>query len=48
MTTEIDRVSETTKFNETYLLKGDTELWIKNVPIAMETDVTKQDGAATM
>ena len=24
LTTEIDRVSETTKFNETYLLKGDT------------------------
>ena len=23
LTTEIDRVSETTKFNETYLLKGD-------------------------
>ena len=26
MTTEIDRVSETTKFNETYLLKGDKSL----------------------
>ena len=25
LTTEIDRVSETTKFNETYLLKGDTD-----------------------
>ena len=25
LTTEIDRVSETTKFNETYLLKGDTK-----------------------
>ena len=25
LTTEIDRVSETTKFNETYLLKGDAE-----------------------
>ena len=23
LTTEIDRVAETTKFNETYLLKGD-------------------------
>ena len=26
LTTEIDRVSETTKFNETYLLKGDKNL----------------------
>lgn len=26
LTTEIDRVAETTKFNETYLLKGDTTL----------------------
>ena len=26
LTTEIDRVSETTKFNETYLLKGDKSL----------------------
>lgn len=25
LTTEIDRVSETTKFNETYLLKGDSK-----------------------
>ena len=25
LTTEIDRVAETTKFNETYLLKGDTK-----------------------
>ena len=25
LTTEINRVSETTKFNETYLLKGDTK-----------------------
>ena len=25
LTTEIDRVAETTKFNETYLLKGDSE-----------------------
>ena len=30
LTTEIDRVSETTKFNETYLLKGDT---YKNISI---------------
>ena len=27
--TEIDRVAETTKFNETYLLKGDTDTKIK-------------------
>ncbi len=43
LVTEIDRVSETTKFNETYLLKGD-----ENAEKAIdfkykETDVTKQD-----
>ncbi len=31
LTTEIDRVSETTKFNETYLLKGDKTAEKKNV-----------------
>jgi flagellin len=31
LTTEIDRVSETTKFNETYLLKGDTTTSTHNV-----------------
>ena len=31
LVTEIDRVSETTKFNETYLLKGDKEAAVKNV-----------------
>ncbi len=29
--TEIDRVAETTKFNETYLLKGDTDTVLKKV-----------------
>lgn len=31
LTTEIDRVAETTKFNETYLLKGDVDGSTKNV-----------------
>ena len=31
LTTEIDRVAETTKFNEIYLLKGDSNGGIKNV-----------------
>ncbi len=31
LTTEIDRVAETTKFNETYLLKGDADGNTKNV-----------------
>ena len=31
LTTEIDRVAETTKFNETYLLKGDSNGATKNV-----------------
>jgi len=30
LTTEIDRVSETTKFNETYLLKGDSKTAAKS------------------
>ena len=36
LTTEIDRVSTTTKFNETYLLKGDA----KKATLASDTDVT--------
>ena len=31
LTTEIDRVAETTKFNETYLLKGDKNAEAKNI-----------------
>ena len=31
LTTEIDRVAETTKFNETYLLKGDTKQGTKEI-----------------
>jgi len=31
LTTEIDRVAETTKFNETYLLKGDTTVQDKKI-----------------
>jgi flagellin-like hook-associated protein FlgL len=34
LTTEIDRVSETTKFNETYLLKGNTEGTSSDVKLA--------------
>ena len=41
--TEIDRVSETTKFNETYLLKGDTN-GEKGIDFKYKTaSVTKQD-----
>lgn len=34
LTVEIDRVSETTKFNETYLLKGDTQAPSKEIFVA--------------
>ena len=37
LVTEIDRVSETTKFNETYLLKGDNSGATKDVPSAAMT-----------
>ena len=47
LTTEIDRVSETTKFNETYLLKGDKSLE-KGYTYSYKTFQTKQDAAATM
>ena len=33
LTTEIDRVAETTKFNETYLLKGDEAAGTKNIKL---------------
>jgi flagellin len=43
LTTEIDRVSETTKFNETYLLKGDDSA-SKNTNFSYKAvDVTSQD-----
>ena len=41
LTTEIDRVAETTKFNETYLLKGD-----KNVPKNYSFSYAKDDATA--
>ena len=47
LTTEIDRVSETTKFNETYLLKGDKSL-DKEYTYSYGNFATKQDAAATM
>ena len=47
LTTEIDRVSETTKFNETYLLKGDKSL-DKQYTYSYNKFKTAQTGAATM
>jgi len=41
--TEIDRVSETTKFNETYLLKGNEDAPADTKFAYKETDVIKQD-----
>ena len=46
LTTEIDRVSETTKFNETYLLKGDKSL-DKKYTYSYGTFGTAQTGSAT-
>ena len=43
LTTEIDRVSETTKFNETYLLKGDSDAAKDKNLQYKEGDVLKQD-----
>ena len=43
LTTEIDRVAETTKFNETYLLKGDTEGTKATDFQYKEAEVTKRD-----
>ena len=45
LTTEIDRVSETTKFNETYLLKGDKTAEKKN--IYSYGNITAAGGAVT-
>ena len=47
LTTEIDRVSETTKFNETYLLKGDKSL-DKKYTYSYGNFASIQIGAATM
>ena len=47
LTTEIDRVSETTKFNETYLLKGDKSL-DKKYTYSYGNFASAQTGAATM
>ena len=47
LTTEIDRVSETTKFNETYLLKGDKSL-DKKYTYSYGNFAGAQTGAATM
>ena len=47
LTTEIDRVSETTKFNETYLLKGDKSL-DKEYTYSYGNYATKRDGEATL
>ena len=53
LATEIDRVAETTKFNETYLLKGDPTETAKTVTfykagyaIAADTDLVDEDGTA--
>ena len=43
LVTEIDRVSETTKFNETYLLKGDTNGAKKTDFQYKEAEVTSED-----
>ena len=53
LVTEIDRVSETTKFNETYLLKGDgvggkyVELGTTNTTATNSISITGQTEAAT-
>jgi len=47
LSTEIDRVSETTKFNETYLLKGDQSKE-RQFTYSFKNFGTKQEGAATM
>ena len=46
LTTEIDRVAETTKFNETYLLKGDKDA-PKGYTYSYKTKATASAGAAT-
>ncbi len=49
LTTEIDRVSETTKFNETYLLKGDqSSAAVKGYRFSYKTIDEAKAGKATM
>ncbi len=45
LTTEIDRVAETTKFNETYLLKGDVDGNTKNIYLGAHDAGIKGDFA---
>ncbi len=45
LSTEIDRVSETTKFNETYLLKGDKNS-TRNVSYSFNNNATDEDATA--
>jgi flagellin-like hook-associated protein FlgL len=50
LTTEIDRVAETTKFNETYLLKGDAgtkEVTVKGHDAGLEGTLSDQGDTAT-
>ncbi len=52
LTTEIDRVAETTKFNEIYLLKGDTDADPQTVTLeahdaGLEGKLDSKDGVAT-
>ena len=47
LTTEIDRVAETTKFNETYLLKGDKDL-AKDHTYSFGNFAAKSTAAATL
>ena len=46
LTTEIDRVAETTKFNETYLLKGDRDA-LKGFSLSYSKVKAASDGAIT-
>ncbi|MEE1258064.1 MAG: flagellin [Lachnospiraceae bacterium] len=52
LVTEIDRVAETTKFNETYLLKGDdskatTKVYTVNYAVTYTTNLGSNSGAVT-
>ena len=50
LTTEIDRVAETTKFNETYLLKGDNgtkDIYIKAHDAGLDGTITQNTAKAT-
>ncbi len=50
LTTEIDRVAETTKFNETYLLKGDNgtkDIYVKAHDAGLDGTITQNTAKAT-